>query len=60
MKTSRHKLRQAATVVTRLLELGDQRLLAGDGPVGNRLPDLSPSEWGRVYRACKKIVRLAA
>lgn len=45
----------AARVVTAMLELGDNRLLASDGPVGGQLPDLSPDEWGKVYRACKRI-----
>lgn len=42
-------------MVKRMLELGDNRLLASDGPVGGQLPDLSPDEWGKVYRACKRI-----
>lgn len=48
-------LKKDAAIVTRTLELGDQRLLASDGPAGGQLPDLSPEEWGKVYRACKRI-----
>lgn len=44
-----------AAVVKRMLELGDTRLLASEGPAGDRLPDLTPEEWGKVYRACKRI-----
>lgn len=46
-----------AKIICDLLELGDDRLLASDGPAGGQLPDLSPEEWGKVYRACKSIVR---
>jgi hypothetical protein len=48
-----------ASVVVRLLETGDNRNLASDGPAGGKSPDLSPSEWGEVYRACKAIVEAA-
>lgn len=51
-------LRKDATVVCEMLELGDQRLLAGDGPAGGQRPDLSPEEWGKVYRACKRIAKM--
>jgi len=44
-----------AEIVARTLELGDDRLLASDGPIGNQLPDLSQQEWGIIYRACKRI-----
>ena len=44
-----------AELVCQMLELGDQRLLASDGPAGGQLPELSPKEWGKVYRACKRI-----
>jgi len=49
---------KAAQTVRDLLELGDHRLLAADGPAGNQLPDLSPKEWGKVYRACKRIAAI--
>ena len=47
--------RKDADIVTRMLELGDTRLIANDGPCGGQLPDLSPEEWGKVYRACQRI-----
>ena len=46
-----------AKIVSDMLSLGDQRLLASDGPAGGQLPDLSPEEWGKIYRACKRIAR---
>ena len=51
--TENRRLRDNAATVLRLLELGDGRLLASDGPAGGRLPQLSPEEWDKVYRACK-------
>jgi hypothetical protein len=53
-------LKKDARIVTRMLRLGDARLVAGDGPCGGQLPDLSPEEWGKVYRACKRIVERLA
>ncbi len=47
-----------AKLVKEMLELGDSRLLASDGPAGGQLPDLSPDEWGKVYRACKRIAAM--
>lgn len=52
-------MRKAAQTVINLLELGDDRLLAADGPCGGQKPDLTPKEWGKVYRACKTIAREA-
>jgi hypothetical protein len=49
--------RKDANIVARTLELGDNRLLADDGPAGGQLPRLTPKEWGKVYRACKRIAR---
>lgn len=34
-----------------IVEMGDQRLLASDGPAGNQPPDLSLSEWRELYVA---------
>lgn len=56
-KKSFRLLKKDAKIVARMLELGDDRLLAYDGPVGGALPDLDPSEWRKVYLACKRIVR---
>lgn len=53
------ELKKDAKIVKDLLDIGDQRLLASDGPINGRLPDLSPDEWGKVYRACKRIARAA-
>jgi fumarate hydratase class II len=53
------KVTSAATIVRELLDIGDQRLLAGDGPVWGIKPDLSATEWGRVYRACGRIIDAA-
>lgn len=57
--TPKQKLIRDAKLIRRLLELGDQRLLASDGPVAGKLPDLSPEEWGRIYAACFRIIRVA-
>ena len=32
-----------------IIEVGDQRLLAGDGPAGSLPPDISLAEWRRLY-----------
>lgn len=32
-----------------IIEVGDQRLLAGDGPAGSLPPDISLAEWRRMY-----------
>lgn len=53
-KTLRH-MKKDARIVQKMLELGDDRLMAHDGPCGGKLPELSPEEWGKVYRACKRI-----
>lgn len=37
------------TEAAEIIELGDQRLLAGDGPAGNLPPDISLAEWRRLY-----------
>jgi hypothetical protein len=44
-----------AKTICRMLEMGDNRLMAGDGPCGGQLPELSPDEWGVVYQAAKRI-----
>src|SRR5262245_28070912 len=55
LRAAMKEVRDAANTVIEMLELGDDRLLASDGPAGGQLPDLSPAEWGKVYRACKKL-----
>ena len=37
-----------------IIELGDQRLLAADGPAGGKPPDISLEEWKRMYRILDK------
>jgi hypothetical protein len=37
-------------VACALIELGDQRLLASDGPAGGQPPDLSLEEWRTLYK----------
>lgn len=49
-----------ARMVVSMLELGDHRLMACDGPIGGKLPQLSPEEWGKVYRACQRIAKRLA
>ena len=60
MTPTEKRILAAANTVCDLLEIGDLRLLASDGPAGNQIPYLNPQEWGRVYRACKVIVACAA
>lgn len=48
-------VRKDAATVTQLLELGDSRLLADEGPANGLLPRLDLKEWAAVYRACKRI-----
>jgi hypothetical protein len=43
-------LQRAIRVACEIIELGDERLLAGDGPAGGRPPQLSLDEWRRMYR----------
>lgn len=56
-KKALRSIKKDAALVQNYIELGDQRLLAMDGPAGGQIPDLSPHEWGVVYRACKRISR---
>lgn len=43
------QLRRACEII----ETGDQRLLASDGPVGGRPPDISLDEWRELYQCVK-------
>ena len=47
-------LRQAAGII----ETGDQRLLASDGPAGGQPPDITLREWRKLYRNITQAVRL--
>lgn len=51
-------LKRDCRIVRDYLEIGDQRLLASDGPVSGQRPDLTSQEWGKVYRACKRIAKV--
>lgn len=42
-----------------IIETGDQRLLASDGPVTNQPPELSLIEWRELYTALDKARRYA-
>lgn len=43
-------LRAALNAACGIIEIGDQRLLASDGPVNGRPPELSLAEWRKLYR----------
>lgn len=43
-------LRRAIQRACEIIEMGDQRLLAQDGPCGNQPPQLSLAEWRDLYR----------
>ena len=47
-------LRGAIDKACSIIELGDQRLLAGDGPAGGLPPDLSLAEWKLMYTVLDK------
>lgn len=40
-----------------LIELGDRRLLAADGPCGNQPPQLSLGEWRQLYHTLNRVRR---
>lgn len=45
-------VKKALTKLTRaaeIIEVGDQRLMAGDGPCGGMPPDISLTEWREMY-----------
>jgi hypothetical protein len=42
-------LRTAITAACLIIETGDNRLLASDGPAGGQPPDLSLAEWRKLY-----------
>lgn len=43
-------LQKAIRTACEIIETGDQRLLANDGPCGGQPPDISLDEWRRMYR----------
>ena len=44
-------LEHAVNTACQIIEVGDQRLLASDGPAGGQPPDISLDEWVAMYRA---------
>lgn len=42
-------IREAVDHACTIIETGDQRLLAADGPAGNQPPDISLTEWRDLY-----------
>jgi len=54
-------MRKGAVSVARLLEAGDNRLLAADGPVAGQtaLAALEPDELAELYQACRAIEEAA-
>lgn len=43
------QLLKAINIACEIIELGDERLLASDGPAGGQPPDLTLAEWGTLY-----------
>ena len=39
--------------IAKIIELGDHRLMAADGPCGNLPPDISLAEWRQMYCLAK-------
>lgn len=53
------RIQNDAETVHSMLEMGDLRLQAQDGPCGGQLPELSIKEWRKVYLACQRIAKFA-
>lgn len=43
-------MRKALTLACGMIEAGDDRLLASDGPAGGQPPDLTLAEWRTLYQ----------
>jgi hypothetical protein len=43
------QIKEQLNIACAIIELGDQRLLAGDGPAGGQPPELSLAEWRKLY-----------
>lgn len=43
------RMRKALRQACEIIEMGDARLLASDGPAGNQPPDLTLDEWRQLY-----------
>lgn len=53
----RHEVARLQGVIAtacEIIERGDERLLADDGPIGNQPPRLTLKEWGKLYRILDK------
>ncbi len=48
-ETREARLLRAINEACAIIELGDDRLMAGDGPCGNQPPDLSLDDWRKLY-----------
>lgn len=58
----RHDLHSLIAYMERaqtIIETGDQRLLANDGPAGNQPPDISLAEWKDIYKNIARAYKLA-
>ena len=44
------QVKEALNKACGIIEVGDQRLLASDGPAGNQPPEISLSEWRTLYK----------
>jgi hypothetical protein len=53
-------LERAIAAACAIIETGDQRLLAGDGPAGGQPPELSLAEWKEMYDALDRARTTAA
>lgn len=56
LKRARALVAEAAGII----EVGDQRLLASDGPAGGLPPDISLTEWRRLYVCLEEARKILA
>lgn len=57
-KSDIKKINNYVDEACKIIECGDIRLMATDGPIGNLPPILSIKEWRRLYILLKKIMSL--
>lgn len=57
--SARDALLRAINQACAIIEMGDQRLLASDGPAGNQPPDLTLAEWCQLYTTLDDARRFA-
>lgn len=48
------ELQKAIRIACGIIEVGDQRLLASDGPLNGQPPDISLAEWRRLYQVLNR------